>query len=169
MTTMELKNLIQDEDAVSPVIGVILMVAITVILAAVIGTFVLGLGDQVQSSAPNSNFQFEYTEGADGFVSGDADADEVSITHNGGQDVDRSNLEVQIGDTTITCIDGTAAGVTDWGDPIETGSSITITDNNDVDGDGTTEQFVSGDTVRVVWQSDSGGSSNTIGSSTIPS
>jgi len=33
--------------AVSPVIGVILMVAITVILAAVIGTFVLGLGDSL--------------------------------------------------------------------------------------------------------------------------
>ena len=37
----------RDDDAVSPVIGVILMVAITVILAAVIGTFVLGLGDNV--------------------------------------------------------------------------------------------------------------------------
>ena len=36
------------QEAVSPVIGVILMVAITVILAAVIGTFVLGLGDQVE-------------------------------------------------------------------------------------------------------------------------
>ncbi|MDZ7687346.1 MAG: type IV pilin N-terminal domain-containing protein [Halobacteriales archaeon] len=36
--------------AVSPVIGVILMVAITVILAAVIGTFVLGLGDNVQDT-----------------------------------------------------------------------------------------------------------------------
>ncbi|OYR65297.1 type IV pilin [Halorubrum ezzemoulense] len=40
-----------DERAVSPVIGVILMVAITVILAAVIGTFVLGLGDSLQTSA----------------------------------------------------------------------------------------------------------------------
>jgi len=40
-----------DDDAVSPVIGVILMVAITVILAAVIGTFVLGLGDQVEQEA----------------------------------------------------------------------------------------------------------------------
>ena len=39
-----------ETEAVSPVIGVILMVAITVILAAVIGTFVLGLGDDVQSS-----------------------------------------------------------------------------------------------------------------------
>ena len=40
----------RDDDAVSPVIGVILMVAITVILAAVIGTFVLGLGDNVQEN-----------------------------------------------------------------------------------------------------------------------
>ena len=40
-----------DDRAVSPVIGVILMVAITVILAAVIATFVLDLGDQVQGNA----------------------------------------------------------------------------------------------------------------------
>lgn len=40
-----------DDEAVSPVIGVILMVAITVILAAVIGTFVLGLGEDVQDTA----------------------------------------------------------------------------------------------------------------------
>jgi flagellin-like protein len=41
--------------AVSPVIGVILMVAITVILAAVIGAFVLEIGDQ-QETAPSSSF-----------------------------------------------------------------------------------------------------------------
>jgi len=46
---MNLKNFIGDEDAVSPVIGVILMVAITVILAAVIGTFVLDLGQNAAS------------------------------------------------------------------------------------------------------------------------
>ena len=40
-----------DTEAVSPVIGVILMVAITVILAAVIGTFVLGLGEDVEDNA----------------------------------------------------------------------------------------------------------------------
>ena len=35
----------EEERAVSPVIGVILMVAITVILAAVIAAFVLDIGD----------------------------------------------------------------------------------------------------------------------------
>ena len=39
-----------EDRAVSPVIGVILMVAITVILAAVIGTFVLGLGESVEQN-----------------------------------------------------------------------------------------------------------------------
>jgi len=41
----------ESDRAVSPVIGVILMVAITVILAAVIGTFVLNLSGSVQSQA----------------------------------------------------------------------------------------------------------------------
>jgi len=39
-----------DERGVSPVIGVILMVAITVILAAVIASFVLGFGDSVSEN-----------------------------------------------------------------------------------------------------------------------
>ncbi len=39
----------RDEEAVSPVIGVILMVAITVILAAVIAAFVFGLGGNVDT------------------------------------------------------------------------------------------------------------------------
>lgn len=44
----------KNEDAVSPVIGVILMVAITVILAAVIAAFVFGLGGQ-QTAAPTAS------------------------------------------------------------------------------------------------------------------
>jgi flagellin-like protein len=47
---MKFKQLLTDDEAVSPVIGVILMVAITVILAAVIGTFVLNLGDDVEAN-----------------------------------------------------------------------------------------------------------------------
>ncbi|PHQ38199.1 hypothetical protein DJ69_12620 [Halorubrum persicum] len=59
---MNLKTAFQDsERAVSPVIGVILMVAITVILAAVIGTFVLGLGDQI---GQNANAGVSVTENA---------------------------------------------------------------------------------------------------------
>ncbi|WP_207586963.1 type IV pilin [Halomontanus rarus] len=48
----------EEERAVSPVIGVILMVAITVILAAVIAAFVLDLG-QSQSASAAAGFQFD--------------------------------------------------------------------------------------------------------------
>ena len=44
----------EEERAVSPVIGVILMVAITVILAAVIAAFVLDMGDDLGGEAQSS-------------------------------------------------------------------------------------------------------------------
>jgi flagellin-like protein len=52
---MCLDDLIKDEKGVSPIIGTILLVAITVVLAAVIGTFVFGLGTQVEA-APKAQF-----------------------------------------------------------------------------------------------------------------
>ncbi|MEF8771593.1 type IV pilin N-terminal domain-containing protein, partial [Halodesulfurarchaeum sp.] len=47
-----------DKRGVSPVIGVILMVAITVILAAVIGSFVLGIGGDIQQ-APQASLTMQ--------------------------------------------------------------------------------------------------------------
>ncbi|MFC7072497.1 type IV pilin N-terminal domain-containing protein [Halovenus rubra] len=59
---MELKNLFKEDDAVSPVIGVILMVAITVILAAVIASFVIGLGDTAGETQPQATWESNYVE-----------------------------------------------------------------------------------------------------------
>jgi len=61
------------ENAVSPVIGVILMVAITVILAAVVATFVFGMSGNVQKtkiiaasvSQSNSDILVTYQGGVD--------------------------------------------------------------------------------------------------------
>jgi flagellin-like protein len=85
---MNIKNIFHDDDdAVSPVIGVILMVAITVILAAVIASFVLGLGDSTSEVQPSSTFSFDYEEGA---VSGGGD--EVTITLTDGDEIVSDNL-----------------------------------------------------------------------------
>lgn len=65
------------DDAVSPVIGVILMVAITVILAAVIAAFVFGMTGSV-SKTKNIAFVAELT-GSDGTA--------VVITNHGGTDL----------------------------------------------------------------------------------
>lgn len=48
--TTRTRHLIKEEEAVSPVIGVILMVAITVILAGVIGSYVFGSAVNVEKS-----------------------------------------------------------------------------------------------------------------------
>ncbi|WP_366932696.1 type IV pilin [Methanomethylovorans sp.] len=70
---------LEEEDAVSPVIGVILMVAITVILAAVIAAFVFGMGPPKQ--APQASLR------ASGDVVKDEEGDSfaaVKIQHQGG-------------------------------------------------------------------------------------
>lgn len=72
----------KDDDAVSPVIGVILMVAITVILAAVIGTFVLGLGQNVQENVRagvNAEFDAQNDRVIVNWVS-EGNADFVNVT-----------------------------------------------------------------------------------------
>ena len=98
---MQLKQLLNDDDAVSPVIGVILMVAITVILAAVIATFVLGLGEQVSQTSPNTSFSFDYEEVQSNeddswnetAQSSNGDAI-LTITHSGGPNIDATQLGV---------------------------------------------------------------------------
>jgi flagellin-like protein len=91
---MNFKNLFSDNDAVSPVIGVILMVAITVILAAVIGTFVLGLGDQVSDSSPTASFTF--SQGTYTTPGGSTAYEAVEVTHDGGDSIDGSNINILV-------------------------------------------------------------------------
>jgi flagellin-like protein len=104
MNLKQAKDLLTgDERAVSPVIGVILMVAITVILAAVIGTFVLGLGDQVSESAPQASFSVDDVDTAN---------NQVTISHTGGDTLKSDDvtikMENQNGDTlSASASDGT--------------------------------------------------------------
>jgi flagellin-like protein len=85
--------------AVSPVIGVILMVAITVILAAVIGAFVLEIGDQ-QETAPNTSFDSEEQITNIGYGTNnngqDRNVTQVEISHAGGDVLDVSSFEVVV-------------------------------------------------------------------------
>ena len=63
----------ENEDAVSPVIGVILMVAITVILAAVIAAFVFGMGSNVGTTKTVA-------------VTVNQNGDDIILTYHGGAD-----------------------------------------------------------------------------------
>lgn len=140
-------NLSGEKRGVSPVIGVILMVAITVILAAVIGTFVLGLGDSIESS-PQASWNIESVNLNDG----DGTNDGVKITHQGGATIDQSDLKVSIGGSDAYDSDngGTQADwnapTNDWGTDTSAGDVLELNENENA--------IVSGDTtVRIIWES----------------
>ena len=122
------QKIIHSDRAVSPVIGVILMVAITVILAAVIGAFVLDISPS-EDPAPSAQFGFDINE-----------SDHVIVTHEGGDRV-TSDLELRYGDETDV-----------WDGPIGVGDDITTNSSVPsgetvrvvyVSGDGSTESVLS--------------------------
>ncbi|MBP2133477.1 flagellin-like protein [Methanomicrobium sp. W14] len=53
-----MKNLLQKEEGVSPVIGVMLMIVVTVIIAAAVSAFATGLSD-TSADTPVANFEFK--------------------------------------------------------------------------------------------------------------
>jgi len=184
---MEFKQLLDEDRAVSPVIGVILMVAITVILAAVIGTFVLGLGDQVQSTTPQASFGFSQ----ENVTYGDGvEAETVTITHETGDTISESDIRVTVAGDTAFDVDesGTDENVTstlwDGSEDVSAGSSVRVVGYssadtvNDIDiettGDPNWEEggtlsgsswntIAPGDTIRVVYDSPDSDSSSTLG------
>ncbi|MEF8907445.1 MAG: type IV pilin N-terminal domain-containing protein [Haloarculaceae archaeon] len=130
-----------DEDrGVSPVIGVILMVAITVILAAVIATFVLGLGEQVSQTSPQINV--DWNESGSGPVT-------VGATHDGGQTVDGDNIN-------ITADSGSAKYEVPQDSEVSAGTLIGVYQSVNV-----------GDEARVIWESDDGGTTATLSRYTV--
>jgi archaeal type IV pilus assembly protein PilA len=87
----------KNEEAVSPVIGVILMVAITVILAAVIAAFVFGMAGNIQKTHVVSITAQHTSSG-------------VQFTNNGGQDVNSLSAINATAGSDSSCSLGTTVG-----------------------------------------------------------
>jgi len=129
---MEITRLFTDDAAVSPVIGVILMVAVTVILSAVIGAFALGLGT-TQDTAPQSTWETDYTEGS---------PDEVTFTHQSGDPMEAARLSLVVSGSDSSdgkySFTGGTLGITG---EVGAGTEVSFTDTD-----------LSGATVRLVWE-----------------
>lgn len=118
---------------VSPVIGVILMVALTVILASVIGVFAFNIGDLEEPNVieqPNSTSQIIYAV--------DNSPNDTNATHSSTVQVDSSISGGELDDIKID-YQGSA-------DPTDVSSTDDIdTIGIDSDGDGTVEEDFSDD------------------------
>lgn len=112
-----------DERAVSPVVGVALLIAIAVILAAVLGGVVLGLGTS-GVEAPQAQLEAS-------IVSGD-----VQINHNGGEPLPADQ-------TIVLYDDGSNTAQTTLSSDFEAGTSQTFFSGQSVN---------DGDNVTVVWE-----------------
>ncbi|RXK46234.1 type IV pilin [Halorientalis pallida] len=174
---MQVRELLRDDDAVSPVIGVILMVAITVILAAVIASFVLGLGGS-QQQTPQASFSWDYNN-----VTGtDVGEGIAEVSHDGGDSIRHNELYFR-GTGYADPTDGSPpTGVT----AISTGSDYPqIVDSgqqwagvNASGSIGDTSAVVGGDTVTIgassdfefslVWEPQEGDTSATLSEQTGP-
>jgi flagellin-like protein len=108
----------KDNRAVSPVIGVILMVAITVILAAVIGTFVLGLGDEVTTSAPQAALD-------SGSISLAENQQVIKLRHAGGDTLRDDEITIKVEDSTDETVTFSASNGT--GVALSTADTLNIT------------------------------------------
>jgi len=157
---MQVRKLLTDDDAVSPVIGVILMVAITVILAAVIAAFVLDLGD-TDEAAPTVSFDFDY----------DQDTSELTVNHESGDNFDPSevslagvNLDAEDSDVGDGDYDGLSLDDDEFNlcddDEVSAGDRFTLEleDNGDADAY----------ELDIVFEGPGGDSSDIIGSDTGP-
>ncbi|WP_445474511.1 type IV pilin [Methanococcoides methylutens] len=99
----------RNEDAVSPVIGVILMVAITVILAAVIAAFVFGMGPS--EMAPQASLRLSNASSA-GFT----------LEHQGGDVIKYSGINITIDGTDVGAVNS-STGTLSAGETIYISSS----------------------------------------------
>lgn len=146
----------EDNRALSPVIGVVLLVGITVLLVAVVGGFVTDFGSDVEA-APNAQLSVEF----------DTSTPEINVTHNGGSDLNPETLQWEYessgGTTTVDFNEGitdpsSVDGLVQAGDEVSLGSSSSLHGGT----------VSSGDELRLVWTGSSGGNRQVILDEIVP-
>jgi len=132
------------ERAVSPVIGVVVLLGGTLLLAAVVTPFIFSVTDEVGDDIPSAEFSFSYTETDDpeiedsfGNTRADVDGDGLlQISLERGSDLDASALSVEGGASGGNL----TAGGYSAGDEVALGEELTV-------------WVQRGETINVIWDS----------------
>lgn len=119
------------------------MVAMTVILGAVVSGFALGLGDNLNSGAPQASFEFDFNDST-----GD-----VTVTHTNGNRLNGDQLRF----AGAAVNKDTFGGISEWA-----GGDVTA-------GDSATVEVRRGETLTVVWQSTRSTQTATLAAYDVPS
>jgi flagellin-like protein len=149
---MQPATLFEQDRGVSPVIAVILMVAITVILSAVIGSFVLNIGDKLNEAPPQASFEVEVNDnyignGNPSTTFGDEKTKYtvLNITHAGGEAIQIERLRFTFqGERTWVRDQSTwttHTGDNHWRDAVPPGHNVG-------------NEFNAGETISLHWATD---------------
>lgn len=152
------KRFFTDERGVSPAVGIVILIGIAVVLAAVIGAFVFGVSSMVNDPAPDTDIEFVYT----------SETNNLKLQHNGGTMISPSNsgrLKLKLSGTVNGTIngdewnDGALSSVDSEPDVAKVTGEINAGDTIWDSTQGTAAGNVtSGDTIELVWVSEDGDS-----------
>ena len=133
------KKFLRDQRGVSPVIGVILMVAITVVMGAVVASFAYGYFGNI-TETPNVVLSV---------IDDPTDSASLILKHSGGESVAANDWKCSVTDGKEAATDFTPSAVTDAPSDtaLSTGVAIDITDQSDVD----TGVYTTGTTITAGW------------------
>lgn len=169
---MQIRNLLSeswstDDRAVSPVLGVILMVAVALVLATFVGSFLLGVASN-SDATPHAAMDFGYDSDATSYsgpstgagncranIAGNPTEGEVAVTVAASDPIKAEKLEI-VGHQGSNRVDFAACSP-----DVAPGDIVRPGDNAYV---GVTP----GDTFRVVWTNDAGDASNSLARWTAP-
>lgn len=159
--TMELGHVCTDDRAVSPVIGVVLMVGITVALVAVIGTFVPTF--DATAAEPDASFRYEAEQGGTDGWGDPGDSERVLVHHDGGEAVALDRVVVQYAGTPASSLSWTTVAEPS-GNRWRPGETCVIEDPNP----GSGGEFSCGQQVLVIWRTDDGDATQILERGTLP-
>jgi flagellin-like protein len=165
---------------VSPVIGVVLMVAITVLLAATAATFFLGIGQENTNTKPNAAIGFAYEQDTSDIGGDEYRNDSLKISHKSGETLKAKNIDVvvqsaktyELSGGTVSSSglderyqwDDFASSIND-NDEVSGGESVTLEAKfKPVDGTNVEALNLEGATVKVVWDDPGSDSTFTLNS-----
>lgn len=156
MVAAKINKMLQDETGLSAVIGVIMMVAVTVVIAGIIGAFVFGVGSNLNQPVPQTQINFVY----------DGDSQAINIYHDGGEILTDGNTGKISITGALSGNDGT------WGSGYDNGvkKESPSTEIGDLiwANDEAAHPLQSGDEITVQWHSNNRKNSATLGTFLAP-
>ncbi|WP_396613492.1 type IV pilin (plasmid) [Haloferax sp. S1W] len=149
---MTVSQFLTDDDAVSSVLGVVILIVISLTLAAIIGVFVFNSSDEISDEKPDASFEFEFED--------DASTPRLTIRHDSGAPVPADQLTVTVDGTNVSLSPGYDYEQSFSG-TVETGTTAVVTKES-------AGPAWDGEAVRVVWTSNAGSETAVLEETTAP-